>query len=190
MADSEPPEALEAESVPELVEKPTGQMAFAEKVDEMKLVEASLFMSPKAISLHELSRHTGIRDLGLLQKCILKLIQRYSENDSALEVVLEKGIAAMRVKEPFSRMVGHLAASSQFNKSVMKTLAVIAYKQPITQSQLVRFRTSKAYEDVKVLEERGVIQKVPSGRTFVLKTSKKFGQLFGQNQIKKSQPEK
>ncbi|MFA4907560.1 MAG: SMC-Scp complex subunit ScpB [archaeon] len=174
--------------VPELVEKPTGQMAFLKKVDEERFVEAALFMSPKAITLRELSRHTGIKDLGLLQKCILRLIQRYSETDSALEVIFERGIAAMRVREPYNAMVAHLAASSQFNKGIMKTLAVIAYKQPITQSQLVRFRTSKAYDDVKALEERGFVQKIPSGRTFALKTTKRFSQMFDKKQNTENQP--
>ena len=66
----------------------------------------------------------------------------------------------------------------------MKTLAFIAYKQPLMQSNLVKVRSNKAYDHLKILEEKGFVSKEPKGRSYMLRTTKKFVEYFGEKALK------
>ncbi len=152
--------------------------------DAKKVLEAALFMSPKALTVEELSK--AIRNDSLLEthRLVKELLQEFNSRDSALEIVDLTGSFQMKVREEFEEDVQHLAASSEFNKSIQKTLALIAFKQPIKQSLVIKLRNNKGYEHVKVLHERGLVSKVPYGKTFLLKTTKKFLEQFGKNALK------
>jgi len=63
----------------------------------------------------------------------------------------------------------------------MKTLALIAYKQPIIQATVVKYRNNKAYDHLKLLLDEGFIKKEPRGRTFTLTTTTKFIEYFGKD---------
>jgi segregation and condensation protein B len=87
----------------------------------------------------------------------------------------------MRVKEDYEEKVQHFAQNTLFSRSVMRTLALIAYKQPIAQSKVVAYRNNKAYDHLKLLLDEGMIKKDPRGRTFVLTTTTKFIEYFGKD---------
>ncbi len=152
--------------------------------DAKKVLEAALFMSPKALSIEELAK--AIRNDSLLEthRLVKELLQDFNSRDSALEIVDLSGSFQMKVREEFEEDVQHLAASSEFNKSIQKTLALIAFKQPIKQSLVIKLRNNKGYEHVKILHEKGLVSKQPYGRTFLLKTTKKFLGQFGKNALK------
>lgn len=149
--------------------------------DEKKTLEAALFMSPKALTIEELAKTIGNDSLLETHRLVKSLLEEFNARDSALEIVDLSGSFQMKVREPFEDSVQHLAAASEFNKSVQKTLALIAFKQPIKQSLVIKLRNNKGYEHIKVLYEKGLISKVAYGRTFLLKTTKKFLEQFGKN---------
>ena len=63
---------------------------------------------------------------------------------------------------------------------VLKTLTVIALKEPIRQSLLKDLRGSNAYEHVQELLEKGLISrhKDKNGRSYNIKTTQKFAEYF------------
>ncbi|WP_297516318.1 SMC-Scp complex subunit ScpB, partial [Thermococcus sp.] len=61
----------------------------------------------------------------------------------------------------------------------LKTLALIAYLQPIEQSKIIKLRGSQAYEHIKKLIEMGLIYAEPYERTKLLGTTQKFAELYG-----------
>ena len=61
----------------------------------------------------------------------------------------------------------------------MKTAALIAYHQPILQSDLFDMIGAKVYEHTKALEELGLISRKPSGRSLSLATTRYFAEFFG-----------
>ncbi len=87
----------------------------------------------------------------------------------------------MGIKEKYEDFVGHMAASPELHKGIMKTLAYIAYKQPVKQSDVINFRNSKAYEHIKLLKEKGFIKKDKKGITYIISTTSKFREYFGKN---------
>ena len=64
------------------------------------------------------------------------------------------------------------------DKPTQETLAVIAYKQPIMQCDVIKIRGNKAYDHVKTLVEQGFITNERSGRTRILKLTEKFYDYF------------
>ena len=63
---------------------------------------------------------------------------------------------------------------------VLRTLSVIALKEPLRQTELIELRGSNAYEHVQELVEKGLISKTrdKNGRSFNLKTTPKFAEYF------------
>jgi len=57
-------------------------------------------------------------------------------------------------------------------------LAVIAWRHPVLQSEVIKIRTNKAYDHIKHLEELGFLTKKKKGRTCEIKLSEKFFRYF------------
>ncbi len=149
-----------------------------EKISEAKkLIEAALFISAQPLTLSQL--HKIIKDIYILREALKKLTEEYSQKDSALFIEETINGFQMRIKPEYSAKVSIFAPESELSKSVLKTLAIIAVKQPIKQSDLIKYRSNKAYDEVKILLEKGYISKEPKGRTFLLRTTKKFLTHFG-----------
>jgi len=72
-----------------------------------------------------------------------------------------------------------MLAPKELEAPLIRTLAIIAYKQPIRQCDLVVIRGNKSYDHVKELEKRGMINAAKQGRTKVLTTTRAFADYFG-----------
>ena len=156
-----------------------------DRMEKEHILEAALFMSPKAMTLDELNIVAGIESRVETKTMMQELMSYYNNKKSSLEIVELPIGYQMRVKEKYEDCVAHLATDSTFNKGVMKTLALIAYKQPIEQALVVKYRNNKAYDHLKVLFENGFIKKDPKGRTYTLTTTTKFIEYFGKDFGKK-----
>lgn len=149
----------------------------------MRVLEAALFMSANPLSFEDFLKLSTLGVQGT-RTALNALIDAFNGRDSALEIIEDAGGYRMRVRPHFGEHVSHLAAESEFGKGIMKTLAFIAYKQPVLQSTLVKVRSNKAYDHLKVLEEKGFVSKAPKGRSFVVRTTQKFVQYFGEKPLK------
>lgn len=154
---------------------------FSARMEKEKILEAALFMSPKAISLEELNEIAEVGSRLETKSLLEELISFYRTRKSALEIVELPVGYQMRVKSQYEDKVKQFAQDSMFHRGIMKTLALIAYKQPITQSAVIQFRNNKGYDHVKELLENGFIKKEPRGKTFVLSTTTKFVEYFGKD---------
>ena len=145
-----------------------------------KLMEAALFTSPGAVSMRELAKliESNVAETRVM---INEMIHEYEAKDTSLEIRSERDGIRMAVKEKYEGRVGHMAASPELHKGIMKTLAYIAYKQPVKQSEVINFRNSKAYEHIKLLKEKGFIKKDKKGITYIISTTPKFREYFGKN---------
>jgi len=150
-------------------------------MEKEKIMEAALFMSPKPLSVEELNTIAKVNSRIETLAMMKELMHFYNSRKSALEIVELPVGYQMRVKEEYEDEVSQFAQNSMFNRGVMKTLALIAYKQPIMQATVVKYRNNKAYDHLKLLLEEGFIKKEPRGRTFTLTTTTKFVEYFGKD---------
>ncbi|ALM76277.1 SMC-Scp complex subunit ScpB [Thermococcus barophilus] len=149
-------------------------------IEDKALVEAALFVAGRPLSVKELSKALGIRSLDYLEKLIELIAAEYAERKSAIEVVRVLGDKyVMQVKQEYSQRVIHLMPKPDLRTGELKTLALIAYLQPIEQSKIIKLRGSQAYEHIKHLLQMGLIYAEPYERTKLLGTTQKFAELYG-----------
>ena len=85
----------------------------------------------------------------------------------------------MDVKPEYQHIINKLATgNTEFAKAEQETLAIIAYKQPIKQSVIIKIRGNKAYDHVKKFFDLGLIKKKKTGHTYELSLSDEFYDYF------------
>ena len=69
---------------------------------------------------------------------------------------------------------------------MLRTLGVVALKEPVPQSYIIKVQGNKAYDYIKNLEKRGLLKTEKSGRTRLVSTTVEFEKYFGKsiNEIK------
>lgn len=147
--------------------------------DEFRpLIEAALFVSGRALSVEELAKICNSGSIGLIRKTLGDLQREYLDRNSGLEINEFNGEYGMRVKREFEGELMHLVPETDMQPAVLKTLALIAYEQPIKQSVVVKERGNKVYQYIKKLKEQELIETKRSGRTKILTTTPKFRDYF------------
>lgn len=144
--------------------------------ESLKKVEATLFIAGKFLSLKELVALTEINPI-LLRKILEDLAEKYKE--SGIEVVNKEDSWKMDVANEYVGIVNRLATgNAEFSKSEQETLAIIAYKQPIKQSVVIKIRGNKAYEHIKNFVSTGLLNKKKIGHTSELSLKDEFYDYF------------
>lgn len=146
--------------------------------EEHKKVEAVLFAVGRDIAIEDVA---GLCTLGQerVMEILHELQQEYAANATSALALHEKGkFWKFSVKDQYLPLVTNLVQNTELDKSTMETLAVIAWKYPILQADLVKIRHTKAYDHLKALEEREFISKEKSGRTFKIRLTPKFFEYF------------
>lgn len=140
-------------------------------------IEAVLFTTGKALQIEEIAEILNIEP-ETVEDAMLELIMDYSSRDGALEIDDEDGYI-LQVREEYSDIVEKLCPVD-LKPAVLKTLTVIALKEPIRQTYLKELRGANAYEHVKQLLDMGMIvrYKDKNGRSFNIKTTPKFAEYF------------
>ena len=146
-------------------------------MDLKSRIEAVLFVTGRAVDIKEISKISEA-DEQATEEAMLSLIFDYSSRDGALEIDDENGYI-IQVKSEYMDIVEKLCPVDISN-AVLKTLTVIALKEPIRQSELKELRGSTAYEHVQELVNKGLIsrKKDKNGRSYNLKTTTKFAEYF------------
>jgi segregation and condensation protein B len=144
----------------------------------LKVVEAVLFVAGKYLSMQELVSLTDINPL-IIREVIEKLKEKYNRDDSAIEILERDKLYKMDVKQDFHFLINRLAGgSSEFSKAEQETLAIIAYKQPIKQSVIIKIRGNKAYDHIHKFRQIGLIKAKKEGHTNILTLSDEFYDYF------------
>ncbi|MEK6909000.1 MAG: SMC-Scp complex subunit ScpB [Nanoarchaeota archaeon] len=148
----------------------------AREIDNIRKVEAALFVSGKFMNLKELVALTDVNPL-LLRDILRTLEEKYK--GKGVEIIRREDLWKMDVHPDFVYMVNRLATgNSEFTKAEQETLAIIAYKQPIKQSMLIKIRGNKAYDHVAKFVSMGLIGKKRIGHTAEISLSESFYNYF------------
>lgn len=153
---------------------------YIEEIDPKELlksqVEAVLFITSRAMQPIEIAQVLG-KEESDVEGALLDLMFDYSSRNGALEIDDEDGYI-IQVKAQHMDIVEKLCPV-ELSPAIIKTLTVIALKEPIRQSYLKEIRPS-AYEHVAELLKQGLISrsKDKNGRSFNIRTTKKFQEYF------------
>jgi segregation and condensation protein B len=154
-------------------EAPLPKGAFEPKL----LVEGVLFSAGHALQVVEIEQATGLARKDVL-RALRRLSTEYRRRNTTIEVAKVGGRWTMQLKEevtPQARSV----APPEVPGRLLKTLALIAYHQPVRQSELMEMVGPRVYDQVKELADMGLVIAAPKGSTKVLTTTQRFLEYFG-----------
>ncbi len=178
-------EAPEAEEAPETEEAPEAEAKEddAKALDSRLVVEGMLFSADKPLRIADIEDATAL-ERGAVRSAIRKLASDYRRRNTALEVVKVDNRWTMQVRSEYTPVVRSVAAP-EVDPRLLRTLALIAYHQPILQSDLQEMLGPKVYEHVRELKALGLISARPKGASKELTTTQKFPEYFGLDSAKK-----
>jgi len=154
------------------------------------VIEALVFASSEPIRLREIAEITGIHE-HTVKQLLSDLIAEYNQET--------KGIRIVEVAQGYQFMTNPACAdyveklhqtprNVGLSPAAIETLAIIAYKQPITRAEIEALRGVRVDSAITTLLERGLIReagrKDAPGRPILYGTTQKFLQYFGLNDLR------
>jgi segregation and condensation protein B len=132
----------------------------------------------RPITKKDLSEITN-SDINSINDAIKDLKYKYSNPNSAIELNEVNHCYCLELKTSLNEFVEDLLPS-ELKTSELRTLATIAIKKKILQSDLILLRGSGAYDHIRELLDKKLIvkRKQKDGRSFWLSLSEKFFQTF------------
>ncbi len=140
-------------------------------------VEAILFAASKWMQIDDIAKLLETRNPNVVDALNL-LKKEYDEKKTALIILNEEDRWKISLKNQYMPLSEKLMPSTELSKSVVETLAIIAWKTPILQADLVKIRSPVVYEHIMELEKLKLIVKIKHGRSYIIKVSDKFYDYF------------
>lgn len=143
--------------------------------DRLLLLEAALYATGKPLDLKTIGSLLNLRSRDKIRSIAHELAQRYIEYNGPLEIIeLERGKFVMQLHPRFVPPVQRLSIKPTLTRGPLRTLAYIAYNQPVAQSRVVAVRGSHAYRHIRRLEAHDLILAQKLGKTKILRVTDVF----------------
>ena len=150
-----------------------------DKERDRGLLEAALFLAGKPLSRRKLANILDEASLAYVDSLLDELREELSQTHRGIELRVKEGKILLQVKNSYVDAVAHLAPQQDIPRPILRSLAMIAYNNPMTQADLVKARGNKAYGHVQELIERRLIRAEAQGRTLLLHVTGEFLRHFG-----------
>ncbi|GAB4260689.1 MULTISPECIES: SMC-Scp complex subunit ScpB [Deferrisoma] len=150
-----------------------------------RVLEAVLFASPEPVALGKLVELFAPEGLGRQE--VLDGLGALGEalGGRALELREVAGGYQLRTRAEYAPYLGRLEIPRpvRFSRAALETLAIVAYRQPITRAEVEEVRGVDCGGVLKALLEKGLVRVVGKkdvpGRPLLYGTSRKFLEVFG-----------
>jgi segregation and condensation protein B len=162
--------------------------------DIKQVVEALLFAAPEPLSLSRLEALTGDaagKSGQSLSRVIEELRRDYEEGGRSFTIVKVAQGYQFKTRPEFAPWVRKLFQPRRFLRlsgPALETLAIIAFKQPLTRMEIELIRGVNVEGVIRSLLDRELIkiagQKEVAGRPYLYRTSRRFLEHFGLNSLK------
>jgi segregation and condensation protein B len=141
-------------------------------------IEAILYLKGRPLSLGDLAAIAGI-EREEAELALITLMADYAHRDTALEIRQEGHRYSLQLRESLGDLVQSLLPVD-LSTAALRTLATIALKKRILQSELVDLRGSGAYDHIRELLAQNFIERKrqSDGRSYWLTLSEKFHRTF------------
>jgi len=143
---------------------------------KIALLEAILFTTTEPLNFEELQKLTRSRK-DELEKLLAEMNGRYAEEAHGIRLT-DIGGYKLIVKSEFMPAVANLTPHADMSRGLLRVLSIIAYHEPIKQSDIVKVIGNRTYDYVHELSERGLIKVEKKSRTRMLTTTPRFEEYF------------
>lgn len=161
-----------------------------EPLQRKRVVEALLFASTKPLTPSGIRRVLKSLTVKEIEEIIQQLAAEYQGEGRSFEILQIAGgyeIATKKEYAPWILKIELQKKAKQVTQSALETLAILAYKQPITRAEIEDLRGVDVCGVMSTLLERGLIKivgrKEVPGRPFLYGTTEKFLEHFGLKSI-------
>ncbi len=164
----------------------SGTHAACVRTPKMARVEAVLFVADLALSAKRVAQLATLADVGEAKQLIEQLNVAYDIDDSAFRVERVASGFRLLTKPVYAFWLGKLhqrQAELKLTPPALETLAIVAYRQPITRADIEMIRRVQCTDMLKHLMERGLVRIAGEddslGRPFLYETTRQFLEVFG-----------
>jgi len=155
-----------------------------------KVIESLIFISQDPITTEKIGSILEGTETEEIQAALDELVRKYESPDFGIQVRRLGGGYAFTTKPEHDGPVRRFLQIDRKNKlstASLETLSIIAYHQPVTQSEISALRGVDSYYSVRSLLEKKLIKitgrrKAP-GSPLIYRTSEKFLQYFDLNNL-------
>jgi len=142
------------------------------------LIEGALYAAGRPLDVEELSTKLEIPKKEV-EELVRVVAFDYLERSGALIIAQIGEKYQMQLRPELTETVSKFAKGGAIAERYLRTLTIIALKQPILKSTVIKLRGSGAYEHIKYLLENDLISAVKKGRSAELATTDKYADMFG-----------
>ena len=156
--------------------------------EDLAILEAVLFASPRPLSARDLKELTGW-SLRFLESSMETITEEYAGRGINVRRVAGawQMVTSPRAADLVEKMLVQARARQPLTRATMETLAIITYKQPITRAQIEAVRGVKVDRAISQLFDRQLIREVGRsealGKPTLLGTTRQFLAWFGLNSL-------
>ncbi len=158
--------------------------------DFKQIVETLLFITDRPLKPTRIADVIDGVDARRVREMILEIQEDYIRRNSAVRVVELGGGFQMSTKPEYGRWVRRLyneKMTTKLSNAALETLAIVAYKQPITRAEMEAIRGVDVGGPLERLLERSLVRVVGKkdtvGRPMVYGTTDEFLRIFGLNKV-------
>ena len=169
---------------------PKPEESILSRTDFKNIIETLLFITDRPLSASKVNQVAEIGDLALTRDIIKEIQTDYTNAGSAVQVLEIGGGFQMCTKPEYGRWVRKLyneKMSARLSPAALETLAIIAYKQPVTRAEIEVIRGVDISGPLEKLLDRGLVKiagkKEVAGRPLVYATTEQFLRVFGLNHL-------
>ena len=163
-------------------------------IKEYGIIEAILFASGELVSLKNISKAIDKTEEEA-NEIICNLMKRYDENESGLKIIQIENSFQMCTNPKYFTYIKNLYTNEQkktLSQTLLETLAIIAYKQPITKAQIENIRGVNSEHSINSLIKYGLIEEKGRldviGKPILFGTTEQFLKYFGFSSLKEMPP--
>lgn len=160
-------------------------MAGEELEGQRRIVEALIVASEEPIAAAKLADIVPDCTAAQIRTLVDELNAEYEAQSRAFEIWEVAGGYQMRTRSVYAGYILQLQSVRpvRLSKAALETLAIVAYKQPLTRAEIEHIRGVDVSNAVRLLVERQLLRtdghrEVP-GRPMLYATTKEFLELFG-----------
>jgi segregation and condensation protein B len=158
--------------------------------DELARLEAALFLAREPLTTRRLAKLARLPDATRARALLRELRSLQEESGSAIRVEPVAGGFQLFTRAPFGPWVKRLLEappSGRLSGTALETLAIVAYRQPVTRAEIEAIRGAGSEEMLRQLMERDLVaiggRAEELGRPNVYVTTRRFLAFFGLSRL-------
>jgi len=160
-----------------------------QRAERRQMLEALILGAGESVSSRKLAAIVPDGTTGLIRTLVDELNAEYAEQGRAFEICCVAGGFELRTRPEFAKLLQQLKEERplRLSRAALETLAIVAYRQPITRTEIEQIRGVDAGAVLRTMAERKLLRiaghrDVP-GKPMLYATNKRFLEVFGLNSL-------